>query len=59
MHCDINIFDWLMRYIKDAHKPVLDIKNVISIFISSEFLGMQRLVDVCVDFVQKNLSDVV
>ena len=51
VHCDINIFDWLMRYIKDVQKPVLDIKNVISIFISSEFLGMQHLVDVCVDFV--------
>ena len=35
VHCDINIFDWLMRYI---HKkdPKLEIKNAISILISSE-----------------------
>lgn len=37
VHCDINIFDWLMRYI---HKkdPKLEIKNSISILISSDFL---------------------
>jgi len=49
VHCDIKIFEWLMRYLKfkesdsqfqskDEPIPKLDIKNVISILISSDFL---------------------
>jgi len=45
VHCDIKIFDWLMRYLKNDSDPKLDTKNVISILISSDFLGMARLVD--------------
>lgn len=53
VHCDIKIFEWLMKYLKlkesaDASKeepiPKLDIKNVISILISSDFLQMKVLV---------------
>jgi len=37
VHCDVNIFDWLMKYI---HKkvPKLEVKNSVSILISSDFL---------------------
>lgn len=47
VHCDIKIFEWLMKYLKlkesnqfssDEIIPKLDIKNVISILISSDFL---------------------
>lgn len=45
VHCDIKIFEWLMRYLKQKESeiveeggPKLDIKNVISILISSDFL---------------------
>jgi Domain of unknown function (DUF3342) len=47
VHCDIKIFEWLMKYLKmkeggnsdpDQPPPKLDIKNVISILISSDFL---------------------
>ena len=52
VHCDIKIFEWLMKYLKqkdstekgqtivpdDGTGPNLDIKNVISILISSDFL---------------------
>ena len=45
VHCDIKIFEWLMKYLKqkdllplDENSPKLDIKNVISILISSDFL---------------------
>lgn len=52
VHCDIKIFEWLMKYLKQkdgipivvntedptAVGPKLDIKNVISILISSDFL---------------------
>jgi len=37
VHCDINIFDWLMQYVHDK-EPIIDVKNSISILISSEFL---------------------
>jgi hypothetical protein len=59
VHCDIKIFEWLMQYLKDNQEPKLELKNVISILISSDFLGMARLVDECVKFIKDNLSDVV
>jgi hypothetical protein len=37
VHCDINIFDWLMRCIH-RKEPVLEIKNSISIIIFYDFL---------------------
>ena len=37
VHCDINIFDWLMRYVL-SKEPKLEIKNSVSILISSDFL---------------------
>lgn len=48
-----------MRYLKDNMEPNLDLKNVISILISSDFLGMAWLVQECVSFIRDNLSDVV
>ena len=69
VHCDIKIFEWLMKYLKlkeseqqkppDENSPKLDIKNVISILISSDFLQMKGLVQECIDFVIENLHDVV
>ena len=52
VHCDIKIFEWLMKYLKQKESgqpveeggPKLDIKNVISILISSDFLQMKVLV---------------
>ena len=48
-----------MKYLKDNQEPKLDLKNVISILISSDFLGMQKLVDECVKFIREKISDVV
>lgn len=90
VHCDIKIFEWLMKYLKQKDQngdskpnpstnnlvggqggaggtgteenqigPKLDIKNVISILISSDFLQMKGLVQECIDFVIENLHDVV
>ena len=65
VHCDIKIFEWLMKYLKQKDQPIdeqgpkLDIKNVISILISSDFLQMKGLVQECIDFVIDNLHDVV
>jgi hypothetical protein len=58
VHCDINIFDWLMRYI---HKkdPKLEIKNAISILISSDFLQMAHLVEDSTLFVAANIHEII
>lgn len=58
VHCDIKIFEWLMNYINDL-KPKLEVSTVIPILISAEFLVMGRLIDDCIDFVVKNLSEIV
>ena len=71
VHCDIKIFEWLMRYLKykdckpgqtgleAKDQPRLDLKSVISILISSDFLQMKDLVQQCLDFVISNLTEVV
>ena len=37
VHCDIGIFEWLMQYIH-RKEPSIEIKNAVSILISSDFL---------------------
>ena len=38
VHCDITIFEWLVRYMSNKNEPNLEASNVISILISSDFL---------------------
>ena len=66
VHCDIHIFDWLMRYVKRGTKlisemdiPKLDPNNVISILISSDFLKMESLVASCIEYCHKHMSQIV
>ena len=58
VHCDINIFDWLMRYIH-RKEPTIEIKNSVSILISSDFLQMAGLVEEALIFLAKNLNEVI
>ena len=58
VHCDINIFDWLMRYIHKK-EPKLEIKNAISILISSDFLQMAHLVEESSNFVAANIHEII
>ncbi len=58
VHCDINIFDWLMRFIHKK-EPKFDVKNAISILISSDFLQMASLVEESVKFVARNIHEIV
>jgi len=48
-----------MKYVRDKKDPKLENKNVISILISSDFLGMANLVEECIKYIQEKLSDVV
>lgn len=58
VHCDIKIFEWLMDYINDRN-PKLQVNNVIPILISADFLVMGRLIEDCISFIVKNLSEIV
>uniref|UniRef100_A0A8C5IQF6 KIAA1841 n=1 Tax=Junco hyemalis TaxID=40217 RepID=A0A8C5IQF6_JUNHY len=66
VHCDVHIFDWLIRYVKRNSKeseademPTLEPSNVISILISSEFLKMDSLVEKCIHYCHKNMNAIV
>ncbi|KAG5831088.1 uncharacterized protein KIAA1841 homolog isoform X1 [Anguilla anguilla] len=66
VHCDVQIFDWLMNYVKrnaeteeGSDRPKLEPSNVVSILISSEFLKMDSLVEECIQFCHKNMSAIV
>ena len=65
VHCDVAIFEWLMRYIKNKSDPQLSkfltlaVKNVISILISSNYLKMERLEEDCIKYVAAHLQDIV
>ncbi|XP_048698743.2 SANT and BTB domain regulator of class switch recombination isoform X3 [Lepidochelys kempii] len=66
VHCDVHIFDWLIRYVKRNTKeyevyeiPTLEPGNVISILISSEFLKMDSLVKKCIHYCHKNMSAII
>lgn len=65
VHCDVNIFAWLMNYVKlkhgaatlgDSAPPTLSTKNVVSILISSDFLKMEQLVQLCLKFCHDHLN---
>jgi SANT and BTB domain regulator of CSR, BTB domain len=60
VHCDVYIFEWLMNFIQgkpDAAR--LNVHNCVSILISSAFLKMAQLTDICVRFVASHLQAVV
>uniref|UniRef100_A0A8D2QVS4 KIAA1841 n=1 Tax=Zosterops lateralis melanops TaxID=1220523 RepID=A0A8D2QVS4_ZOSLA len=66
VHCDVHIFDWLIRYVKrnskeseDNEMPTLEPSNVISILISSEFLKMDSLVEKCIHYCYENMNAIV
>ena len=60
VHCDVEIFEWLMSFIHEPNAPPnLDKTMVVSILISSEFLQMDVLVDLCLQYISSNLTEIV
>jgi len=60
VHCDVNIFQWLMDYIKNPGKPPkLDTSWAVSILISSDFLEMGKLVQTTLKFVHDRLQQII
>ena len=58
MHCDAEIFEWLMTYIheKDINPPKIDKSIIVSILISSDFLQMDALVEQCIQVSNYNYN---
>lgn len=60
VHCDVEIFEWLMMFIHEPDTPpVLEKTIVVSILISSEFLQMEQLVDLCLEHIATSLSEII
>lgn len=60
VHCDVEIFEWLMNFIHDPETfSSIDKNIIVSILISSEFLQMEQLVDLCIQNVSSNLNDII
>ena len=70
VHCDINIFEWLISYVKkrtsiglgqkdcDLRSLKLVPSQSISILISSYFLQMDKLVEESLNYCHKNMTEV-
>ncbi|CAB3246128.1 unnamed protein product [Arctia plantaginis] len=64
VHCDIQIFDWLMRWVKRdtilvADWPILDPHNVVPILVSASFLQMEPLLHDCLIYCHAQMNDIV
>ncbi|XP_022831615.1 uncharacterized protein LOC111360045 isoform X3 [Spodoptera litura] len=64
VHCDIQIFDWLMRWVKRdtilvADWPLLDPHNVVPILVSASFLQMEPLLHDCLIYCHAHINDIV
>lgn len=60
VHCQINIFKWLIDYISNpTDGPYLTYKNIHSILMSSDYLDMPRLREEWVEFVVDHIQELV
>lgn len=64
VHCDVQIFEWLMRWVKRDQMPadswpLLDASNVVPILVSASFLQMEPLLADSLAFCHAHLGDVV
>lgn len=60
VHCDIQIFEWLMKYLQspELQSQTLDVGTVISILISAEYLQMPQLLDECINYINNHLQEI-
>lgn len=59
VQCQIDVFNWLLKYISPIRSVSLDYKNVSSILVSADSLVMKDLVEECLTFIKNNLKDIV
>ncbi|KAI8840154.1 hypothetical protein BJ741DRAFT_598090 [Chytriomyces cf. hyalinus JEL632] len=58
VHCDIEVFEWLMMFIT-RQRPALEPRSVVSILISSNFLQMDSLQDVCLQYIHDRINEII
>ena len=58
VHCDMEVFEWLINHIT-GKSMVLEVESVVSILISSNFLQMKQLETQCLEFIHKNINQVI
>ncbi|CAH8855301.1 unnamed protein product [Trichobilharzia szidati] len=65
VHCDLNIFEWLLSYARRNIEPTayqecsLSTTNVLALLVSSNFLKMQCLISECLDYFCKHASTII
>jgi len=61
VHVDVSVFEWLMGFItaKAGERPKISIKNVTALLISSQFLQMEELVQLCLQYMKEHMSEVI
>ncbi|TPP67645.1 hypothetical protein FGIG_02606 [Fasciola gigantica] len=65
VHCDIKVFDWLMRYVKRRLEPKnyeecwLSVSNVLALLISSDFLKMEGLSQKCLVYFCEHINAII
>lgn len=63
VHCDIGIFEWLMRWVKrdqvlEGDRPVLDPQCAIPVLVSAAFLQMEPLLADCLLFCHEHMNEI-
>ncbi|ORY48990.1 hypothetical protein BCR33DRAFT_847674 [Rhizoclosmatium globosum] len=58
VHCDIEVFEWLMMFIT-RQRPALEPRSVVSILISSNFLQMASLQDICLEYIHDHINEII
>ena len=56
VQCDIDIFEWLIKFIK-REKPELEPLTAVPILISADFLQMANLIESCTTFIANHLNE--
>lgn len=64
VHCDLQIFEWLMKWVKKDSNPnddcpCLDASNVVPILVSASFLQMEPLLLDCLSYCHGRLNEVI
>lgn len=59
IHCDIYIFEKLVRYLNEKIEPKLKTSNASAILRTAEFLGVDMIVEKCIVFISKHLEEII
>eukprot|EP00698_Gefionella_okellyi_P001586 TRINITY_DN11514_c0_g1_i1.p1 TRINITY_DN11514_c0_g1~~TRINITY_DN11514_c0_g1_i1.p1 ORF type:complete len:640 (-),score=128.82 TRINITY_DN11514_c0_g1_i1:1537-3456(-) len=61
VHCDVTVFEWLVNWLHCKHqsKPEMNPLMVVSVLISAHFLRMPPLVQECIEYIARHLSEVI